>query len=57
MKNNVCSFLQMVIVRHKPGLLSDNKKEKFSCSNSSRIYISQKFRTCILLISAYEKCV
>ena len=28
MKNNVCSFLQMVIDRHKPGLLSDSKKKK-----------------------------
>ena len=53
MKSNVCSFLQMVIVRHKPGLLSDNKKEKFSCFNSNRVYyLSQKFCTCFLLISA-----
>ena len=52
MKNNACSFSQMVIVRHKPDLLSDNKKEKFSCSNSSRVYHSQKFCTCVLLISA-----
>ena len=53
MKSNVCSFLQMVIVRHKPGLLSDNKKEKFSCSNSNRVYyLSQKFCTCFLLISS-----
>ena len=55
MKNNVCSFLQMVIVQHKPGLLSDYKKEKISCSNSRRVYdLSQKFCTCVLLISAYK---
>ena len=55
MKNIACSFLQMVIVRHKSGLFSDNKKEKFSCSNSGRVYyLSQKFCTCVLFISAYK---
>ena len=53
-KNDVCSFLQMVVVRHKPGLLSDSKIEKYCCFNSSKVYHSQKFCLISVCNSVYK---